>query len=119
MNLVRRLPSLLVVAFVAGACGGKVAGLDDPVGPDGGRTGPAPTCDSICARIIGACVPGATTGACIADCEGGTKPFATMCPAELDGYLRCMGTTRVECHGTEVVVIDCGDERNRLDACRR
>src|SRR5258705_413415 len=83
-----------------------------PPDPDGGRVAPVPTCGAICAHLIGSCVPGAGTDKCVTDCEDGRNRFVTTCPVELDVYLRCMGTARVECHGTEVVVVDCSDERN-------
>jgi hypothetical protein len=113
----------LAIAWVgslcAGACGGKVAGQDGTViGADGGHIVPPPSCGDICAHIVGSCVPGASTDGCVSDCEAGANRFAaTPCEGLLDTYLRCMITTRVECHGTDVVVIDCSDERNALDMC--
>ncbi len=113
----RRFPPLLL-ALAAGACGGKVPGPDIATfGPDGGRTDPPPTCGAICAHLIGSCVPGASTDPCVADCESGIAGVSTSCTGERDDYLRCMIAARVECRGSDVVVIDCSDERNRLDAC--
>jgi hypothetical protein len=117
MNL-RRLAASSFAALVALACGGKVPSLDDAILPDGGRAGPPPTCGAVCAHIIGSCVPGASTDKCVTDCEDGTMRFATTCPVELDSYLRCMITTSVECHMTDVVVVGCSPERDRLEACR-
>jgi len=108
----------ILVALALGACGGKVPALEDaPIGPDGGRAAPVPTCGAICAHLIGSCVPGASTDKCVTDCEEGRNRFVTTCPLELDAYLRCMGAARVECNAMDVVVVDCSDERNRLDAC--
>jgi hypothetical protein len=120
--MIRRAQLCTAVALASltqTGCGGKVAGYDNvTVGPDGGRVTPVPTCDAICAHIIGSCVPGASTGACVSDCEAGQSRFAmTSCAPLLEAYLRCMGTTRVECNGSDVVVVDCSDERNQLDAC--
>ena len=39
------------------------------------------------------------------------------CPRELDRFLKCMGTTHVECTPGEVVIIDCSDERVDLQHC--
>jgi hypothetical protein len=120
--MIRRAHLLAATALVKlslAGCGGKVAGDDSAtLLPDGGRTGPTPTCDAICAHIVGTCAPGASTGPCVADCEDGQARFVmTRCASLLDTYLRCMSTTCVECDGTNIVVLDCSDERNQLDEC--
>jgi hypothetical protein len=107
-----------LVALSLGGCGGRVAGYDTAgTGPDGGRIEPVPTCGAICAHIIGGCAPGAATDACVKDCEAAKARFGASCQGLLDAYLRCIVTTRVECKPMDIVILDCSDERNRLDEC--
>jgi hypothetical protein len=89
------------------------------LGPDAGSVarGPPPTCDTICAHVIGDCVAGASATACTADCEATRVHFSGPCPSELDAYLRCMATAALECRPNDIVIVGCSDERNRLEAC--
>jgi hypothetical protein len=106
-------PIWMTVAVLS--CGGKQWGTDT-LDPDGAApAAPAPTCDAICTHLVGSCVPGGSTTACVADCESARQSHA--CPRELDDYLRCASTSAVECSGNRVVIISCSDERQRVDAC--
>jgi hypothetical protein len=105
---------LLVVAL---SCGGKTVGDDSPSAPGGVTAAdqPAPTCTVICNRLVALC-SGSPNATCESDCELTNTRYA-KCPTELDRFLKCMGTTHVECTPGEVVIIDCSDERVSLQHC--
>ncbi len=105
----------LFVAMVA--CGGKTTADGSPTitGALPADAPPPPTCSTICDRLVTLCA-GSPNASCNADCES-TKAKYAKCAGELDRFLRCMGTTHVECTPGEVVVIDCSDERVALEHC--
>jgi hypothetical protein len=99
------------------SCGGKTAGDGSPgaTGLTGVESQPAPGCSTICDRLVSLCA-GSPNASCQSDCEA-TKTKYVMCPGELDRFLKCMGSTHVECTPGEVVVIDCSGERVDLERC--
>jgi len=99
------------------ACGGKTIS-DGSAGVTGATAlaAPPPTCAAICNRLVSLCAE-SPNASCGSDCEGTKTKYAAACAPELDAFLKCMGTTHVECTPGEVVVIDCSDERVDLEHC--
>lgn len=114
---------LLAVAFgLFLACGGKVDGDESPSGLDAADGAmpkqPPPTCDTICGRFARLCGFASASADCTSDCEASRTQFAA-CQDKLDDLFRCLGASRVTCSGTQIVIIDCSDERSATEKCQR
>ena len=119
MNAVPLLP-LLLVLFVA--CSGKLASDADEThrdaAPVDSQGAPPPSCATICRRFAELCGFASVAASCVSDCESSQATFSS-CPQERDVLWRCLGTTHVTCEGTQIVIIDCSDERNAVEKCAR
>ena len=105
---------LLVVAL---SCGGKTVGDDSPAHPAAwprliNQRRPAPSFAIGWSRSARA--HRMQPAKAIASLRTPGTPSA---PASSTDFLKCMGTTHVECTPGEVVIIDCSDERVSLQHC--